>query len=257
MRRTAMSHNDVGRNVGRWSASWLILGLLTLGGCASVDVEDDEINDPGESVNRAVFQVNTKLDRAFLEPLSELYVFVTPNLVQDSVFNFFGNLAYPGVIVNDFLQGKVEQGFADAGRFVFNSTLGIGGLFDISTGLGLPAHEEDFGQTLGVWGVGEGPYLELLFAGPSTLRDLPNIPIGLLTNVGTYVPGGTAGFALGVVNGADTRARLDSVIELRDSSALDPYVYQREAYRQRRKHLIYDGNPPIDDFDLLSEDDQG
>ena len=135
-------------------------------------------------------------------------------------------------------------------RFVFNTTLGIGGLFDVSTGFGLERQEEDFGQTLAVWGMEDGNYIHYPLLGSSSVRDTPGIVVGALTDVLTYV----AALPLALLEIIDTRANLASAARIRDQSAFDPYVFTREAYRQRRTFLVYDGNPPLDDFDEDDED---
>ena len=137
-------------------------------------------------------------------------------------------------------------------RFVVNSTLGIGGLFDVSTGLGLERHEEDFGQTLGAWGMGAGNFVNLPLFGPSSVRDVPGLVVDAFTNVMTYVS--LPVLPLTALEMVNTRAELTDVIELRDQ-ALDPYAFTREAYLQRREFLIHDGNPPLDAFD--EEDEEG
>jgi phospholipid-binding lipoprotein MlaA len=204
-----------------------------------------EPHDPYEGFNRSMFAVNDALDGAVLEPLAKGYVAITPQPVRAGVFNVFDNLAYLGTALNQFLQGKVERGFEDTGRFIVNSTFGLGGLIDFASGVGIERHEEDFGQTLAVWGMGTGPYLELPFFGPNTFRSLPAIPVGAATDILTWV-NSPLDYALSGVKLVDTRANLDSAIKLRDRSALDPYVFQREAYLQRRRHLVYDGNPPLE-----------
>lgn len=218
---------------------------LLLSGCASTGNEVTEPHDPYEPFNRSMFAFNKTLDDAFFGPIASGYVAVTPEPAREAVFNVFDNLAYLTTMVNQFLQGKVERGFEDAGRFIINSTFGMGGLVDFATGIGIERHEEDFAQTLAVWGMGAGPYLELPFLGPNTFRSLPGIPADSVTDLVTWVAS-PMDYALTGVKRVDQRARLDSAIKLRDKSSLDPYVFQREAYLQRRRHLIYDGNPPLD-----------
>jgi phospholipid-binding lipoprotein MlaA len=152
------------------------------------------------------------------------------------------------------LQGKAKQGFSDTGRFVVNSTLGVGGLFDAATVFGIEKHDEDFGQTLAVWGVDQGPYLEIPFVGPTTTREIPDFGGSGLTNILTWVqlPLIVAGFTyaapLMVLGIIDKRARVESELRARDALALDSYVFTREAYIQRRNFLVHDGNPPADDM---------
>jgi len=231
-------------------ARQIVLGLtglsaLLLMGCASTDVAT-EPHDPYEGFNRSMFAFNKALDDALIGPISEGYVAITPDPARQAIFNVFANLGYLTTMVNQFLQGKVERGFEDAGRFLINSTFGLGGLVDFATGVGIERNQEDFDQTLAVWGVDAGPYLELPILGPNTVRSLPAIPADALSDILTWVAS-PLDYALTGVKGIDKRARLDSAIRLRDKSSLDPYVFQREAYLQRRRHLIYDGNPPLED----------
>jgi phospholipid-binding lipoprotein MlaA len=185
------------------------------------------------------------LDDAFFRPLSQGYAHVTPGPARAAVYNFFENLSYLTTVVNQLLQGKIERSFEDAGRFVINSTFGLGGLVDFASGINMPRNQEDFGQTLAVWGLDSGSYLELPFLGPNTFRSLPGIAADSATDLLTWM-GSPLDYGLSGVKRLDQRNRLDSAISLRDKSSLDPYVFQREAYIQRRRHLIYDGNPPLD-----------
>ena len=167
-----------------------------------------------------------------------------PPGLRDSVHNFFDNAAYPGTVLNQLLQGKLEPAMQGSARFVFNTTLGIGGLFDVATGLGFEREEEDFGQTLAVWGMEEGNYIHWPVLEPSSVRDTPGLVAGALTDVLTYVAVPPLALLLELV---DMRANLDSAGRVREESALDPYVFTRETYRQRRAFLIHDGNPPPHD----------
>lgn len=224
--------------------AWAVVALaIGLGGCANTPPHED-VSDPLEPVNRAVDKFNDVVDRAAIKPLAKGYEFVVPAPARSSVTNFFGNLGEPNVIVNDFLQGKVKQGFADTGRLLVNSTIGVLGLFDPASLMGLTKHDEDFGQTFGTWGIGEGWYLVLPFLGPSSVRD----GIGL---VGDYQLDPLAHHdevrernGLGALRLIDTRAQLLSASKVRDTAALDPYLFTREAYRQHRWGRIHDGNPP-------------
>ena len=148
-------------------------------------------------------------------------------------------------MLNQLLQGKFDPAMAGTARFVFNTTLGVGGLFDVSKGFGLERKEEDFGQTLAVWGMKEGNYIHYPLLASSSVRDTPGIVVDALTNVLTYV----AALPFALLDAVDTRANYASAARIRDESAIDPYVFTREAYRQRRTYLVYDGNPPPDAFD--------
>lgn len=227
-----------------------IVGLIS--GCATTP--DGERNvDPFETVNRDIYQFNRDFDRAFLKPVADAYVEVTPQIIRTSVSNFFDNIGYLNVILNDFLQGKARQGFWDTSRFVLNSTVGLAGLFDVATAMGLEEHDEDFGQTLGVWGAGSGPYLMLPILGPSTVRDAPGIPVTAVTSPLFYVDQVAVTAPVGALGAVDARARAIGAFRFIEEAALDPYVFTREAYLQRRTFLIYDGNPPrpkfFDEFD--------
>ena len=223
--------------------------VLVLSGCATTASLSGDPSDPWESTNRAFYSFNDALDRAVLEPVANLYLRL-PDGLRDSIHNFLDNAGYPGTVLNQFLQGKFQSGMRGTARFVFNSTLGIGGLFDVATGMGLERHEEDFGQTLAVWGMGDGNYIHYPLLGASSVRDTPGIVMGTFTDVLTYA---AAVLPLALLDIVDTRATLASAARLRDESAFDPYVFTREAYRQRRTFLVYDGNPPIGDF---GEDDE-
>lgn len=222
-----------------------VIGLVL--GCASTPREADNV-DPWEGFNRKIYAFNDKLDDVVLKPVAETYEDITPQPVRNRVTDFFANLSYVNVILNDFLQGKVEQGVADTTRLVYNSVFGVAGLFDVASHMGLPPNDEDFGQTLGVWGFGAGAYLMLPVFGPSTLRDAPDLGVSALTSPLTYVDNAAVTVPLAVLDGVDTRARASGAFAFINEAALDPYIFMREAYLQRRAFLIYDGNPPQPDF---------
>ena len=230
-----------------------VLPLATLlildSGCTTLPETGNTAYDPIENTNRHIYSFNDTVDKNFIKPVADAYVSVTPQPVRTSVSNFFNNVGYINVILNDVLQGKAEQGISDSGRFVVNSTVGILGLFDPATSLGLPAHEEDFGQTLGVYGSGPGPYLVLPLLGPNTLRDSPGIAVSTVTNLLFYVSNAAVTIPLGVLGAIDARAKASSALSIVDEAALDPYLFIREAYLQRRTFLIYDGNPPPEALD--------
>jgi phospholipid-binding lipoprotein MlaA len=199
-------------------------------------------------MNRKIYAFNDTLDKKFIEPIAKKYVTVTPTVVRKGVTNFFDNVSYLNTITNDILQGKPKAFFKDTGRFIVNSSLGIGGLFDPATSLGMPLREEDLGQTLGKWGAGEGAYLTLPFMGPSSYRDVSAPVMGIFTNPLTYLAA-VVTVPAGVVSAINTRANLLDASRLRDQAALDPYAFVREAWRQQREYSLYDGNPPGDGFD--------
>jgi len=218
-----------------------------LAGCAGTQTSGDP-RDPWEPMNRKFYAFNDTLDKAILAPIAEQYVKL-PEGLRSSVHNFFVNIGYPTTVVNQFLQGKFEEGMEDTMRFVFNSTLGVGGLFDIAGGIGLKRHDEDFGQTFAVWGMGEGYFLTLPFLGPYTMRSGLGIAPNTLTKPLFYAESNAVLFGLAGLDLVDTRSRLIGAIRIRDETALDPYIFTREAYRQQRLNLIYDGNPPIEELD--------
>ncbi|WP_244531770.1 MlaA family lipoprotein [Nitrosomonas aestuarii] len=234
---------------------FLLALILILQGCSTLsqkDGSDVDPVDPHEDINRASYNFTDKVDRVFFEPVVDVYVEYVPNAAQRSIGNFYDNLSYPNVVLNAFLQGKVKQGFADGLRFLVNSTVGLFGLFDMATHMGLEKHDEDFGQTLGVWGVDTGSYLFIPILGPSSKRDVASVPVTMVTNVLFYV-GAVAGagvFApLTILGAVDKRARLAGPMRIRDQAALDPYLFVREASLQQREFLVYDGNPPLNLYD--------
>jgi phospholipid-binding lipoprotein MlaA len=232
----------------------LLFVLTNLAGCAGPQARAGSGGDPLEPVNRGFYQINEGLDRALVKPIAEVYEKVTPQPARTAVTNFFDNLLYLNVILNSFLQGKFDQGMSDVGRFIVNSTLGIGGLFDVATGMGLPMHNEDFGQTLAKWGTAEGPYVYLPIKGPNSSRDLPDIVASSLLNPLTYISGGILVpiQALRIIN---LRANLLDETRIRDEAAVDPYSFVREAYLQRREYLIYDGEPPTTGYEDIFEEE--
>ena len=228
----------------RWSA---ILGCaLLLTACASTSVPNagSDPRDPYENYNRAMFEFNRKLDDNLLKPVATGYVNVVPSFARTAIGNFFANIGDVWTAVNNYLQGKPKDGTTDLTRVIFNSTIGIAGLIDIATPMGLPKHEEDFGQTLGVWGARSGPYVVLPFFGSSTLRDSLAKPVDLYADPLTSsndvpVRAKNTGRALRIV---DDRAALLDTGNLLESAALDPYQFFRDAYLQRRESRIRDGN---------------
>ena len=228
------------------------LALLTLAANLSANAADTRnAHDPLEKVNRAMFKFNDKVDKAVLKPVAKAYKAVLPQPVRTGVANFFANLEYPVVIANDLLQGKVGQGVHDTERLIFNSTFGIGGLFDIATLMRLPRHDEDFGQTLGVWGVGPGWYLVLPLLGPSTVRDAVALPADAYIDPLYRISDLTARYSLIGVNVVDMRSRIPPAAEQIQAEALDPYLFTRDAYLQRRQRQIEDGQalppPPLEE----------
>lgn len=230
----------------------LIIAVLAglLGACAHAGPTDSyRTPDPLEHFNRAVFKFNNQVDHAVLKPVAKGYKAVLPAVVRKHVGDFFSNLQEPTTIVNDILQGKIRQGGLDLSRFAFNTTFGLLGVFDVATPLGMPDHEEDFGQTFTVWGFGTGPYLVLPFLGPSTLADgIGLIPATLYTDPRTATGSTERSYILVGVSAVDTRARLlgaSKIVQMQ----LDPYVFRRNAYLQQRRQAVYDGHPPPENDD--------
>jgi phospholipid-binding lipoprotein MlaA len=232
---------------------WLVCVVFFMSGCATT-IEGKNSNDPLEPLNRKIYAFNMILDENLFKPVADTYVKFTPDPLQIGIANFFENLGEINIVINDFLQGKFKQGLMDSGRFVINSTFGVIGLVDHATDLGLRKHEEDFGQTLAVWGVGQGPYLMLPVLGPQTLRDTPAIGMSIVANPLFYVDDTTITISLSVLGAIDLRARSEGAIQFVNEAAVDPYAFTREAYLQRREFLIYDGNPPTSDLLDLLED---
>lgn len=227
---------------------------LAVSGCATVPLEEPSDIDPLESWNRDVDVFNDGLDRKVLKPAADAYEKVTSQPVRNSVANFFSNIQYLNTILNTFLQGKVGRGLSDTARFAVNTTLGVAGLFDPATGMGLEKHEEDFGQTLAVWGWEQSAFIVWPLLGPSTLRDSWGIPVAYLTNLLFYVGDRTITIPLTLLDIVDTRYRASGAIRFRNAAALDPYLFTREAFLQHRLYMIHDGNPPPPDFFDLGEE---
>jgi len=211
-------------------------------GCAST--ADRDPRDPWEPLNRGVYKFNDKIDTTIAQPVARTYQRFVPSGARERVRNFFGNLADPFIGVNNFLQGKFEDGVSDWARFAFNTTIGLFGLHDVATDMGYEKHNEDFGQTFGRWGSPSGPYLVLPFLGSSTLRDGIGTGVDIYTDpLGAIRPYHTE-YALWGLRLTQTRADLLDASRILEEAALDKYTFQRDAYLQRRRSLIYDGHPP-------------
>lgn len=230
----------------------VLLGLLLTPFLAQAD----DASDPLEPFNRSMFEFNRQIDRHVLKPAAEAYQKITPGFVRQGVTNFFSNLSDVYVFANDLLQLKFQQAIMDSQRVIYNSTFGLGGLVDLATPGGLPKHDEDFGQTLGYWGMGEGYYLVLPFFGPSTTRDVWSWPVDsyLLDPVG-YIDPAAARYSLRGLYIINTRASLLKAGNLLEQAALDPYTFEREAYLQRRRSLVHDGQTPRPSFNTGEQDD--
>lgn len=210
--------------------------------CACAHTPPDEPSDPFEPFNRAVYGLNEKLDDYVAQPVARRYVRWLPQEFRTGINNFLGNAGYPTVIINDFLQGKFSQGAGDTGRFLFNSTVGVAGLLDPATTIGLEKHDEDFGQTFGKWGLGQGWFLMLPLLGPTTNRDLVGRGVGTYSEPVHY-SGEDVQYPVYGVSVINTRANLLGVEGILKEQ-FDRYAFVRGAYLQRRLSLTYDGNPP-------------
>ena len=221
-----------------------VIGLLTIAFACSGAVAEGNPNDPYEAFNRPMFVVNEAIDKYAAKPVAQVYDNAVPLPVKASVGNFFGNAGDLWVGVNSALQGKFGDAGIDLGRLLINSTVGIFGMFDVASELGLERHDEDFGQTLAVWGVGGGGYLFWPVIGPRNVRDTVGFAVGTYADPVVYVRPVSVRNSMAALRFVDVRASLlpsDKVVE---EAALDKYAYIRDAYLQRRNNQIFDGRPP-------------
>ena len=232
-------------------AAIALSGLALISGCASTTASKA---DPLEDLNRATYAFNDKVDEAVFKPVAKGYQTITPEFFRAGVTNLFTNIGDVATALNNLLQGKPGDAASDAGRFLVNSTLGVLGLFDVATPMGLDKHDEDFGQTLGKWGVNSGPFLMIPLMGPSTLRDAVGRPVDSYAGYFRYVdriPLRNSAFGLELI---DLRAHLLGASSTLDTAALDKYQFIRDAYLQRRLRSIYDGKVPQEKLDQLEDD---
>jgi phospholipid-binding lipoprotein MlaA len=233
---------------------------LILAACAAGSAHADakkKNKDPLEKLNRASYQFNDALDRMALHPLAKFYAWAMPRPARTAVTNFVYNLSYPTTAINNVLQGKFKLGFQDGARFLVNTTVGIGGLFDPATHWGLIKHDEDFGQTLGWYGVPPGPYLVVPFFGPSDFRDAPGRYVDHLTDLAHYAPQRIQARFNNTVAGVravSTRADL-LPLDATLAASFDPYAVVRDSYLQNRNYLVHDGNLPVESLDEPLPDD--
>jgi len=214
---------------------------LLAGGCAT----NGDPRDPFEPMNRAIYHFNDGVDHLLIKPAAELYTGrMIPEFVRTGLRNFFSNINDVIVAVNDLLQGKFEDGVLDWARFGFNTSIGLFGIHDVATDMGLEKHNEDFGQTFGRWGVAPGAYLVLPFLGSSSVRDGVGTALDLYTDPMGEVSPNRARNSLIVLRVTSLRADLLEASRILEEAALDKYVFQRDAYLQRRRSLVYDGRPP-------------
>ena len=222
------------------------ISAMLLGGCATTG----DPRDPLEPLNRGIYQFNDGVDRILFKPAAEIYRAVLPQIVRTGVNNFFSNINDVIVALNNLLQGKLALAASDLSRILVNSTIGLLGLYDTATDLGLEKNYEDFGQTLGYWGIGNGAYLVLPFIGPSSLRDTVGWVGDIYSWPPTYLKSTGKRNTLIAVRFISVRADLLEASRILETAALDPYEFVRDAYLQRRRNQVYDGNPPPDDDDL-------
>lgn len=221
----------------------LIVGALMLSGSA---IAQQPVKDPFEGFNRAMFAVNEGLDTVAVKPIAQAYDFVTPLPVRAGVGDFFSNILDVRNVLNNSLQGKLGDAGVDLGRLLINSTIGIFGLFDVASELGLDKHDEDFGQTLAVWGWEDSSFLFWPLVGPKTVRDTGGLIVDIYTDPTWYTVEKSVATrnSLTALRFVDVRASLLPSDKVVDEAALDKYAYVRDAYLQRRRNQIFDGAPP-------------
>jgi phospholipid-binding lipoprotein MlaA len=252
-------HSRLTMRIDRLAIVAAFAAALSLGGCATLPPgSKPDPRDRFERANRSVYAFNKAIDHAVLRPVARGYVKITPRPIRRSVTNFFANIDYPITIINDALQGKVRDSLSDVARFGINTVVGVGGLFDPASHWGFEKRDEDFGQTLGKWGVHSGPYLMLPIFGPSTVRDAPAKIIDHFSTPRPYLLNGNADLGLSVVGAVDKRAGLldtDAMID----NAYDPYAFLRNAWLQRREYQVRDGQVSPDQVspDQEKKDDSG
>lgn len=251
--RQATAHPVARRSGGhrtaaqRWSnaalAALVALGTLGVAGCATPGTGDPR--DPLEPLNRGIYEFNEAVDRTVIRPVAEAYVAVLPPVARTGVSNFFGNLYDYWNVINNLLQGKVGTAFSDAGRIALNTTVGLLGFVDVASRVGLEKSDEDLGQTLGWWGIGHGPYLVLPLIGPSSLRDGTGTIAEILLDPQTrWIDDNSTVWALWGLRLVNVRANLLGAGRIFDQAASDRYAFLRDAYFQRRRSQLWDGNPP-------------
>ena len=230
----------------------ILTGITLLTGCATTN-RAEGVNDPLMGYNRAMYSINDSVDRAVIKPVAKGYDTVVPTGINQGVSNFFSNLNDITVILNDLLQLKFDQALDDTGRFALNTTVGFAGILDVATLAGHEKNNEDFGQTLGAWGIQPGPYVVLPFFGPRNFRDTFGLVGDIYTDPTTHLNDAGTRNAFIATNIIDSRANNLSIKKVLDEAALDEYSYVRNAYMQRRQNLVYDGNPPKDEFDVFAD----
>jgi len=226
-----------------------LAALLLACACATPGTTGADPRDPWESLNRKTFAFNDAVDEALVKPTAQGYVAVTPAFLRARISAFFDNLADINTMLNDFLQGKVPQGINDTGRIVVNTTFGVAGFWDVASGLGVERRDEDFGQTLAVWGVDSGPYFVIPILGPSTARDAPARAVDTSWYWPRVIHNDTAYWSLWTLDRIRYRASLLQAESVVEQAALDRYLFIRDAWLERRRSQVYDGKPPLEDED--------
>ena len=243
--------------MNRLAARSLLCSLLLCSASACVTLPPNaprSPQDPFERWNRGVYGFNTVIDRGIVKPVARSYVRIVPQPIRTGIGNFFANLNMTTVLINDALQGKLHAAATDLGRFLLNTTVGVGGLLDPATQIGMAHNHGDFGQTLGKWGLHAGPFIELPLLGPSDLRDAPSLVVDIYTNPAKYLVKNTyAKYGMVVVDYVDIRASLLS-LEPTLASAYDPYVFIRDAYLRRRAYLVSGGKLEKEEEPLIDPD---
>lgn len=214
--------------------------MTLLGGCATTG----NPSDPLEPMNRAIYSFNDGVDKAVFKPVAEVYQAALPSFVRTGVNNFFANINDVPIALNNLLQGKPANAASDVGRVAVNTTVGVLGVFDVATKFGMEKHNEDFGQTLGYWGMGDGPFVMLPLLGPSNLRDTVGRVADFKLDPITYVDPSRDRNILWGSRFVSDRANFLGTSKILETAALDPYEFLRDAYLQRRRNLVHDGSPP-------------
>lgn len=233
---------SVVRSVPRLGRLLTLLAGLVLAGCATGPNADPR--DPLEPLNRVTYQVNNVLDEGIVKPTVHVYRTVTPQLVRTGVRNFFNNLSDTWSLLNNLLQGKMDHAVDTFARINVNTLVGLGGIFNVAGDLGIEQHREDFGQTMGVWGIPAGPYLVLPILGPSNIRDTTALVADSLANPTGQIPRVQYRNLMILLSIIDKRESLRNAEAMLDDLAFDPYSFTRDFYLQLRQSEVYDGNPP-------------
>ena len=241
----ALRQRQGGADTGAARVTALLLSILLGSGCASQQIPEYGVHDPAEPINRVSFNVTEQVDRAITRPAARAYQQVLPNFVVVGIHNFFENIRTLDSAINGLLQGKPRSAAIDTGRFLTNTVVGLAGFIDVATDLGLEYQNQDFGQTLAVWGYTRSSYLYVPLLGPSTVRDLPGAVIKAAW-VPALLVNSSADWWIEALDILSVRADRLRATDSRDATALESYSFTREAYYQQRRYLIFDGDPPVD-----------